>query len=95
MSTENHSLMDGKVQIYKRDASRYWQCSTYMDGRNHRTSTKSETLTMAKEFAREWYMATYVSSKHHHLSGWQIPSGLTLIDQRFPSCQDPADHVLF
>jgi hypothetical protein len=34
-----------------------------MDGRNHRVSTKEETLTLAKEFAKEWYMATYVHSK--------------------------------
>ncbi len=39
-----------------------------MDGRNHRMSTKAETLTMAKEFAREWYMTTYVTSKQHHQS---------------------------
>lgn len=38
--SESHTLMDGKVHIYKRDNSRYWQCSTYMAGRNYRTSTK-------------------------------------------------------
>jgi integrase len=37
-----------------------------MDGRNHRSSTKEESLTLAKEFAREWYMATYVQSKNQH-----------------------------
>jgi hypothetical protein len=61
MSVETHSFMDGKVQIYKRENSRYWQCSTYMDGRNHRTSTKEESLTLAKEFAKEWYMTAYVN----------------------------------
>ncbi|MCE7886410.1 MAG: site-specific integrase [Alphaproteobacteria bacterium PRO2] len=63
MSTETHSFMDGKVHVYKRDKSRFWQCSTYMDGRNYRVSTKEESLTLAKEFAREWYMAVYVDSK--------------------------------
>lgn len=62
-TTETHTIMDGKVTLYKREESRYWQCSTFMDGRNHRTSTKEETLTMAKEFAREWYMTAYVQSK--------------------------------
>ena len=64
MIVETHSFMDGKVHIYRREKSKYWQCSTYMDGRNHRTSTKEESLTMAKEFAREWYMTAYVDSKH-------------------------------
>jgi integrase len=66
MTPDDHTLMDGKVHLYKRGKSRFWQCSTYMDGRNHRVSTKEETLTLAKEFAREWYMATYVHSKSQH-----------------------------
>lgn len=56
-------MMDGKVHLYKRDNSRFWQCSTYMGGRNHRVSTKQETLTLAKEFATEWYMAVYIDAK--------------------------------
>ena len=63
MSIETHSFMDGKVHLYKRERSRFWQCSTYMNGCNHRTSTKEESLTMAKEFAREWYMAAYVDAR--------------------------------
>ncbi|MDI1229150.1 MAG: site-specific integrase [bacterium] len=62
MNTETHAVMDGKVQLYKREESRFWQCSTYMDGQNLRTSTKEETLTMAKEYAREWYMVAYADS---------------------------------
>ncbi len=62
MQDETHSFMDGKVHLYKRERSRFWQCSTYMDGRNHRASTKAESLTMAKEFAREWYMAVYMDA---------------------------------
>ncbi|HRK98736.1 MAG TPA: site-specific integrase [Alphaproteobacteria bacterium] len=61
--SESHTLMDGKVHIYKRDNSRYWQCSTYMAGRNYRTSTKEESLTLAKDFAQEWYMAAYLDAK--------------------------------
>ena len=63
MNTESHNLLDGKIHLYKRENSRFWQCSTYIDGRNHRTSTKEESLTIAKDFAREWYMTAYVDSK--------------------------------
>jgi integrase len=63
MSMETHSLLDGKVQLYKRDNSRYWQCSIYLDGRNHRVSTKEEKLTLAMEVAKEWYMAVYVDAR--------------------------------
>ena len=66
MQQETHSLMDGKVHVYKRENSKYWQCSTYMDGRNHRVTTKEENLKLAIEFAREWYMVVYVNSKRRH-----------------------------
>jgi|GEM_PF-2633744 len=65
MHTETHSFMDGRVHVYKRHNSRYWQCSTYMNGRNHRVSTKEESLPQAKEIAKEWYMAVYVDTKRH------------------------------
>ncbi|MBX2834510.1 MAG: site-specific integrase, partial [Micavibrio sp.] len=55
--------MDGKVHVYKRGRSRFWQCSTYMNGRNHRVSSKEENIKLAIEFAREWYMAVYVNHK--------------------------------
>jgi integrase len=68
MQTETYSFMDGKVHVYKRDNSRFWQCSTFVDGRNYRVSTKEESLTLAKDFAREWYMAVYVDSKRQNQS---------------------------
>jgi integrase len=63
---ETHKFMDGKVHLYKRERSKFWQCSTYMNGRNHRTSTNEESLTMAKEFAREWYMAAYIDASRRN-----------------------------
>lgn len=52
----NHKILGDKVNVYKRGRSRYWQCSTYLEGRNHRTSTKQESLAHAKEFAEDWYL---------------------------------------
>jgi len=51
-----HKILGDKVNVYKRGRSRYWQCSTYLEGRNHRTSTKQESLAHAKEFAEDWYL---------------------------------------
>lgn len=72
MQDETHSLMDGKVHLYKRERSRFWQCATYMAGKYHRASTKAETLTMAKDFARTWYMAAFIDasrrSQHSQVS---------------------------
>ncbi len=51
-----HTILDGKVHVYKRENSRFWQCSTYLTGRNRRISTKQESLGLAKEFAEDWYL---------------------------------------
>lgn len=63
MDAETHTLMDGKLHVYKRENSRYWQCSTYLGGTNHRTSTKEESLVEAKDFARGWYMERCVEER--------------------------------
>ncbi len=52
----HHELMDGRLHVYKRDNSRYWQCSSFFAGKNHRESTKEESLAQAKDFAEDWYL---------------------------------------
>ena len=38
--TEHHTVLGGKVHVYKRPNSSSWQCSTFMGGRNRRRTTK-------------------------------------------------------
>ena len=54
MST--HSILGGKVHVYRRENSRYWQCSNYLQGKNRRISTKQESLSRAKEVAEDWFL---------------------------------------
>ena len=51
-----HMIMGGKVHVYKRGRSRFWQCSTYLGGKNRRVSSKEESLSQAKDFAEDWYL---------------------------------------
>ena len=53
---EKHTLMGGKLHVYKRPGSSAWQCSTYLAGKNRRVSTKEDSLQLAKEFAEDWYL---------------------------------------
>ncbi len=53
---EYHHLLGGKLHVYRRVGSRYWQCSTYLGGREQRMSTKEESLARAKDFAEDWYL---------------------------------------
>jgi len=53
---EQHTILGGKVYVYKRPNSSLWQCSTYFAGKNRRISTKEESLSKAKEIAEDWYL---------------------------------------
>ena len=53
---EQHDLIGGKLHVYKRENSAVWQCSTYLAGKNHRISTKEESLARAKDVAEDWYL---------------------------------------
>lgn len=55
-STAKHTLMGGKLHVYRRENSGLWQCSTYLAGKNHRISTKTDSLAHAKDFAQDWYL---------------------------------------
>ena len=56
METTRHELMDGRVQLYQRPNSPFWQCSASVAGKQQRTSTKEESLARAKDVARDWYL---------------------------------------
>src|SRR5580704_8910968 len=53
---ETHDLMGGKLHVYKRENSRFWQVSTYLAGKNRRMTTKEESLTHAKDIAEDWFL---------------------------------------
>ncbi len=65
--TAKHTIMGGEVNLYKRDRSNYWQCATYMDGRNRRKSTKESDISKAKDFAEGWYLDLRAKSRHGEL----------------------------
>ena len=53
---EKHTILGGKVHVYRRENSGVWQCSTYLAGKNRRVSTKEDSLAKAKDFAEDWYL---------------------------------------
>ena len=54
--TTRRSLLDNKVQLYMRPNSPHWQSSCSIAGKQRRTSTKEESLSRAKDVARDWYL---------------------------------------
>ncbi len=56
MEASRHKLMDGEVQLYMRPTSPHWQCSCSIAGKQVRATTKEESLSRAKDVARDWYL---------------------------------------
>ena len=56
MVADSHTILDGKVHVYRREHSRFWQCAVYLNGRNLRVSTRQDRLALALDFARDWCM---------------------------------------
>jgi integrase len=53
---DKFELIGGRLHLYRRTNSRFWQCYTYLDGRAWRESTKEESLNRAKIVAEDWYL---------------------------------------
>jgi integrase len=64
---ESHSIIGGKVRVYRRPNSSRWQASVYMSGREWRISTKEDSLARAKEFAEDWYLDLRGKSRNGEL----------------------------
>ena len=60
---QRYELLEGRLQVYKRDDTRYWQCSASVGGRQWRVSTKEENYPQAKLYAEDWYFG--LRGKHN------------------------------
>ena len=56
METTRHALLDNKVQLYMRPNSPHWHCACSVSGKQLRATTKEESLSRAKDVARDWYL---------------------------------------
>lgn len=73
--SETHTLMDDRLHVYRRENNRFWQCSTYLNGRNHRQSTKETNIAYAREFARDWYLDRVAEDRLRRRGGLVVQSG--------------------
>ncbi|TWB15547.1 hypothetical protein FBZ89_114141 [Nitrospirillum amazonense] len=49
-------LMGGKLQVYQRGNSRFWQARASVGGKQRQFSTKKESLAQASKAAEDWYI---------------------------------------
>jgi len=54
---DNHlTLLGGKLQLYRRGNSRFWQCSASVGAKQWRATTKQENVNLATKVAQDWYL---------------------------------------
>ena len=51
-----HEILGGKVQLFQRPRSKFWQCRASFGGRQLTHSTKQESLAQAKDVAEDWFL---------------------------------------
>ncbi len=44
MTTEKHTILNGKVHVYRRPNSPNWQCSAFLNGKNDLLPIESAVL---------------------------------------------------
>jgi integrase len=69
MPSHHHELMGGRLHVYKRENSRYWQCATFLGGKNHRVSSKRDQLHEALDYAEDWYLELRGKLKRGEIRG--------------------------
>jgi AcrR family transcriptional regulator len=56
MKNQKFEAVGGRVNLYRRPNSRFWQCQGSFGGSSERASTKTENLDEARRFAENWYL---------------------------------------
>jgi integrase len=54
--TARHTILGGKVQLYQRPRSPFWQAEATVAGVQLRKSTKTDSLSQASDVAEDWYL---------------------------------------
>src|SRR5579862_1549555 len=70
--SQTHGLIGGKLQLFKRPRSSFWQCKTYLAAREWRHSTKERDTERAKRIAEEWYFTLQLKHRSGELKGGKL-----------------------
>ena len=54
---EKHTILEGKVRIYRRPNTKKWHCAARIHGKNIRRSTNETQLGKAEKVAEDWYFS--------------------------------------
>jgi len=78
-----HRILDDKVRLYRRVEGGRWHCSTFIDGKEYRKTTKRKDLAAAKEFAVAWYKELCDSLGIKHRVGKSFAETARVFEQEY------------
>lgn len=90
-----HILMGGKLHLYKRPGSDFWQCSTYMNGKNRRVSTKEASVLRARELAEDWYLELCGKRRANQLDGKTFKDAADQFLKEYPAIVEGQRNPLY
>ena len=73
MAEAVHTILAGKVQLFRRPNSPKWQCRASVGGKQIQVSSRLDSLAQAKDFAEDWYLELQGKNRW----GGGIPTGRT------------------
>jgi AcrR family transcriptional regulator len=92
MNIERHVAVGGRVNLYRRSTSRFWQCQSTINGKSARVSTREENIEEARRFAENWYLSRIsdepdtdelsASIRKERASAHSLPFNLPVRDKR-------------
>lgn len=53
---QRQEILGGRVQLYRRADGESWHCSASVGNKQRRSSTRSDSLALAKQVAEDWYL---------------------------------------
>lgn len=80
----------GRVSIYRRMNSRYWQCQCTVNGKTHRVSARTRDLGEAQRFATLWYLQLSEANGGSALAGPGEPDVTASGAQPSPALPSPS-----
>jgi len=54
-SPTTHQLLNGRLHLFRRPDSQFWQCSASINRKQHQRSTREASLAHAKQVAEAWF----------------------------------------
>lgn len=64
---EIHRILGDKVRLYRRAEGGPWHCSTFLQSKEWRKSTKERSLSRAKDVAEDWYFQLTAKARYGEL----------------------------